>query len=93
MVLAVNIIIGETSITVEGPFLRFNEAAAYCGYKPDRFRKVLRESGLRLPASGPKQNKYAKSILDAFMACPDVFSALPSRTPRRRTPTPVFIRK
>ena len=78
-------------MTIKGPFYRFNEAAVYCGYKPDRLRKILREKGLVLPRSGPGQNKYAESVLDAFMTYPESFLAAATRTPRRRTPTPVTV--
>ena len=59
---------------VSGPFYSFREAAAYCGYShPDSFARMLREEDISLPACGPRRNRYARSILDAFMVNSDAY--------------------
>lgn len=68
---------------VSGPFFTFREAAKYCGYHPDTLARILREDGLELPRSGPRKNRYAKSVLDAFMESPEVFKVLAHPRPRR----------
>lgn len=57
---------------VEGPFFNLTGAAQYCGYEsPEHFSELLR--GFVVPKFGPKKNRYAKSVLDAWMANPDAF--------------------
>lgn len=69
---------------VSGPFYSFREAAAYCGYShPDSFARMLREEDISLPACGPRRNRYARSILDAFMVNSDAYRTSRSvRAPR-----------
>ena len=74
-----------------GPFYSFREAAEYCGYNPDAFARVLREEKIELPRSGPRQNRLAKSVLDAFMSNPSTFKASPLPARRRRAPVPVTV--
>lgn len=60
-------------MTIQGPFFSLANAAEYCGYKsPEHFAELLR--GYVVPKHGPKRNRYAKSVLDAFMAYPETFS-------------------
>lgn len=75
----------------EGPFYPLAEAAKYCGYKADRFRKVLREGDFVLPRSGPGENRFAKSVLDAFMTQPDAFRTHHETSRKRRNPNPVKV--
>lgn len=77
-------------MTISGPFFTFREAAEYCGYHPDTLARILREERIELPRVGPRQNRYAKSVLDAFMASPSTFKAAPP-APRRRHATPVTV--
>ncbi|EFL51847.1 hypothetical protein DesfrDRAFT_1382 [Solidesulfovibrio fructosivorans JJ]] len=62
---------------VQGPFFTLAKAAEYCGYKsPEHFAELLR--GYVVPKFGPKRNRYARSVLDAFMADPEAFEKFPS---------------
>lgn len=73
---------------VSGPFFNLTEAAGYCGYKSaDAFRRVLKEYSV--PRHGPMNNRYAKSVLDAWMSNPSAFKAEPQT--RRRTPRAVVV--
>jgi len=76
---------------IQGPFYSFRDAAAYCGYHPETLARILREEGIDLPRSGPRGNRYAKSVLDAFMASPDTFKAAVAPAHRRRAPKPVTV--
>jgi len=59
---------------VEGPFFNLKGAAGYCGYEsPEHFSELL--GGFVVPKFGPKKNRFAKSVLDAWMANPDAFKA------------------
>ena len=53
-------------------YVNFKQAAQYCGYKPDAFRKLI--SGYKLPKYGPNGNRYKLSDLDRFMEDPSEFS-------------------
>lgn len=56
---------------IRGPFYNQKEAARYCGYSPSAFCNKLK--GYKLPLVGPELNRYPQSVLDAFMANPEVF--------------------
>lgn len=58
-------------MTVEGPFFTTEKAAEYCGYRKSTFRGLLLEYDI--PRHGPRRTKFARSILDAFMATPEIF--------------------
>lgn len=61
---------------VQGPFFTLAKAAEYCGYNsPEHFAELLR--GYAVPKFGPKRNRYARSVLDAFMTEPEVFKKSP----------------
>lgn len=62
-------------MTIQGPFYNLKEAALYCGYKPVTFARLIREYAL--PKSGPRKNRFAASVLDAWMASPDTFKIAP----------------
>ncbi|KHK02363.1 hypothetical protein [Desulfovibrio sp. TomC] len=65
---------------IQGPFFSLAKAAEYCGYKsPEHFADLLR--GYAVPKYGPKKNRYARSVLDAFMADP---KSLKRGAPARR---------
>lgn len=57
---------------METQYLNQKQAAAYCGFSVDHFRKDVLPS-YELPKYGPKRNKYRIIDLDAFMAEPEVF--------------------
>jgi|GEM_PF-5246410 len=60
----------------QGPFFTLAKAAEYCGYKsPEHFSELLR--GYVVPKFGPKRNRYARSVLDAFMSNPEAFKKCP----------------
>lgn len=67
---------------VKGPYLNLKDAAAYCGYSPDTFRRKLRQ--YELPRYGPESNRFAQSVLDAWMQSPETFRAAPKQPRRRR---------
>lgn len=58
-----------------GPFYNQKNAAKYCGYSASEFCRKLKE--YRLPLFGPGLNRYAKSVLDAFMSNPEMFRPQP----------------
>lgn len=74
-------------LPVEGPFFNLAAAAEYCDYAPGTFERVVRE--FKIPRHGPKRNRYAKSILDLWMAHPDLFKENP--LPARRG-GPILVR-
>jgi len=74
---------------VKGPFFNSNQAAEYCGYASGTFERFMRE--FALPKFGPKKNRFAASILDAWMQTPDTFKKSLSLPPRRRTPKAVKV--
>jgi len=76
-------------MTIQGPFYNLKEAALYCGYKPATFARLIREYAL--PKSGPRKNRFAASVLDAWMASPDTFKMVPSAPARRRKPQLVSV--
>ena len=75
---------------VRGPFYKATEAAAYCGYaSADSFRRVCKD--YCLPKCGPKNNRFARSVLDAFMENPDAFKYEQPAPARRRKPKLVTV--
>ncbi len=58
------------SDTPQGYF-NISEAAAYCAYGDSTFREYAKK--FNLPRCGPKNNRYSKETLDAFMANPHAF--------------------
>jgi len=54
-----------------GPFLTLKQAAEYCGYAPDTFRRKIRDYDI--PRFGPENNKFAQSVLDEWMQSPKCF--------------------
>ena len=73
---------------VSGPFYSLKGAAAYCGYSASTFRRKLKE--YELPRHGPEKNRFAKSVLDAWMESPDTFRKVPERK-RRYKPQAVTV--
>ena len=67
---------------VQGPFYAIKDAAKYCGYKPRTFAAMIRE--YNMPKHGPRKNRLAKSILDAWMVAPESFRR--EEKPRNRKP-------
>ena len=70
-------------MVIEGPFFNLDKAAEYCGYRKSSFRGLLRKYDI--PRCGPRGTKYARTILDAFMATPEAFMR-GALAYRRRTP-------
>jgi hypothetical protein len=68
---------------LEGPFYNKAGAAEYLGYKKSYFDKLLERYDI--PKCGPARNRYAKSVLDAFMQHPKAFEREKTK-PRARTP-------
>lgn len=56
---------------IRGPFYNQKKAAEYCGYSASTFCKKIK--GYKLPMAGPDLKRYPQSVLDAFMANPEVF--------------------
>ena len=81
----------DLSLTLkpEGPFFNSQRAAKYCGYAPGTFERILRE--YQIPKFGPRKNRFAKSVLDAWMLDPEAFKKNLQLKPRRRTPRAVII--
>lgn len=71
--------------TVQGPFLTKAQAAEYCGYAPTTWENKV-ESVYDIPRHGPKKNRYARSVLDLFMATPDAFRKQKTAPSGRRAP-------
>lgn len=76
---------------IEGPFFNFKQAAEWCGYHPDTFRRKLK--GYELPRCGPDNTRFAKSVLDAFMESPENFAKAAASPCRRRNLKPVVVRR
>lgn len=72
---------------VQGPFFNIAKAAEYCGYRPKSFSVILKEYDI--PRHGPRNNRLAKSTLDAFMESPERFKR--NEAPRRRKPQEVKV--
>jgi len=74
-------------MNIHGPFYNLKEAAQYCGYKPATFARLLRE--YNVPRCGPRQNRFAKSVLDSWMESPESFRLIPWH--RRRKAKEVIV--
>ena len=67
-----------------GPYYTLQDAARYCGYRSaSHFRELVRE--YRIPAKGPKGNRYAQADLDLFMEHPQAFLEFAPRAPKAKT--------
>lgn len=67
-----------------GPYYSLKEAAKYCGYRStSHFRELVRE--YRIPAKGPRGNRYAEADLDLFMEYPGAFLEFAPQAPGSRT--------
>lgn len=75
-------------MNVQGPFMTLKQAAEYCGYHPDTFCRKLRD--YQVPRHGPEKNRFARSVLDAFMENPDTFAKAKGGGYRRRKPKVVL---
>lgn len=71
--------------TIQGPFFPKAQAAEYCGYALTTWENKV-ESEYDIPRHGPKQNRYARSVLDLFMATPEAFRKRKDAPSGRRTP-------
>ena len=72
---------------ISGPYMTLKDAARYCGYHPDTFRRKLQ--GFDVPRHGPEKNRFAKSVLDSFMENPELYRQQPIQ--RRRSPRMVTV--
>jgi len=59
------------SSTHTGPFYSLRDAAIYCAYKPDSFRKIINR--YYIPRVGPKRSRFSKQTLDTFMNEPNTW--------------------
>lgn len=59
-----------------GPYYNLTQAATFCGYGPDHFRRLIR--GSNIPRRGPNRNRFAQADLERFMADPKCFNVIPS---------------
>lgn len=66
---------------IRGPFYNQKKAAEYCGYSASAFADKLKS--YNLPKVGPNRNRYARSILDLWMADPDQFKPQPLKRTRK----------
>ena len=72
---------------MRGPWYPREKAAKYCGYSSwETFKRAIEEEGHELPFGGPKGNRLAESILDAYMAAPDLFRKVRATGRRRSKP-------
>ena len=72
---------------IRGPFFNLKDAAQYCGYSASAFTGKLKD--YNLPRVGPNHNRFARSVLDLFMADPDQFK--PHTLKRSRKPMRVQV--
>lgn len=70
---------------VQKDFLSLSEAAEYCSYAPDTFRKLLKNYAIK--RCGPAKNRFAREELKAFMLEPDAFKIRNGRSPKRTPKT------
>jgi len=54
-----------------GPFYNQIQAANYCGYSADHFRKLIKKYNIK--RHGPNRTRFARSELDAWMLNPESF--------------------
>lgn len=70
-------------MTIQGPHFNLAGAAEYCGYRSAKhFGDLLKDYDL--PRTGPKQNRFARSVLDAWMANPNAFRRVSGGGGRRK---------
>lgn len=68
-----------------GPFVTLREAAKFCGYKYDSFKKIAQE--YKIPKYGPKRTKLSTVDLERFMVEPTLFmSSSDAQRGRNRKP-------
>lgn len=72
---------------ISGPFYNMTTAARFCGYSLRTFQRKLKDYDL--PRHGPSSNRFAKSVLDAWMENPPIFEKCIST--RRRKPNKVLV--
>lgn len=75
-------------LEIKGPFFTKAQAAEYCGYALTTWENKIQPL-YDIPRHGPKRNRYARSILDAFMEHPEVFEK--KAPPRRRVPRKLVV--
>ena len=61
----------STHLEVEGPFYNAKQAAEFVGYGYDHFRHLVSEYDI--PRHGPRNNRYAQSVLNTWMKDPNCF--------------------
>lgn len=71
-----------TPAEVETRWLNVNNAAKYCDYSPERFRRLVKQYSI--PAHGPKHSRFDRADLDAWMNDPRCFLNRANTYPRRR---------
>lgn len=64
-------------------YMNQTEAAEYCGYSVDTFRRHLRS--YPLPKYGPKRNRFKAIDLDAWMKDPHKFKVVTLRPRAEKT--------
>jgi predicted DNA-binding transcriptional regulator AlpA len=57
--------------SIDGPFYNLKTAAEYCGYSEKTFSRILSE--YEIPRFGPRNNRFAKSVLTEWMRQPELF--------------------
>jgi hypothetical protein len=68
-------------------YLPLPQAAAYCGYSADRFRRIVKEYSV--PRYGPSRNRFKIADLDDWMENPPAFRSV--QPARRKKFTPVTV--
>lgn len=71
-----------------GPYLNMKEAAAFCGYAPATFRRIIKT--YRIGRYGPKLNKFSQPDLEVWMQDPEGLSNEPRITSIRK-PIPLEV--
>lgn len=79
---------GDIVVQGKGPFFNIKQAAAYCGWSPRYFAKLLK--AYDVPRCGPRKNRFSREVLDRFMENPEAFHASP-RGGRRRKPMTLVV--
>lgn len=65
-------------------YFNTNEAAEYCGYAPETFRRHMKRHPV--PKYGPKRNRIKRLDLDIWMEDQDAFKVIPMVKPMKGTP-------
>ena len=71
-----------------GPYHNVKEAAAFCGFAPATFRRMIK--GYRINRYGPKRNRFSQQDLEAWMKNPEGLS-VESRITSVRQPKPLEV--